>query len=259
MTNYTYLLYGLQDEYYLEAAYSIGTLLRRIDARSARVIVFTDQPEKIKAWPVVCESISGQLAEMQGKTRFIHRAKLCVILRCLELYPGNVVYLDSDTFVRGDIQSLADKLAPRRVAIMDAFEAKNPIAELAGFQAKLSDQTAYGYTKDSWMLNSGVIGIHRQDAVLIRRALELCDLLLAAGMHRHTMEQFSLSEVFRLAPVKVLFSRGTIVHYVKAKYYMRQKISEVMRARKKQPWEFERPIPYWYPFVKFLKLIGQQP
>ncbi len=258
MTNYVYLIYGSHEDCFLEAAYSVGTLLRQVDAGLSRVIIFTDQPEKIKGWPVVCESIAGQLADMRGKTKFIHRAKLCVILRCLELYPGNVVFLDSDTFVRGNIQSLANKLSPGR-AIMDAFEAKNPFPEFAAFQTTLSDRTSYHYTKDSWMCNSGVIGIHRQDAILIRRALELCDALLATGSGQHTIEQFSVSEILRISRVEILHSQGTIVHYVKAKPYMRQKISKIMRATQKQPWEFERLIPYWYPFVKFLKLIGQHP
>ena len=86
MTNYIYLLYGTGNDCYIEAAYSIGTLRKRIDADTARIIVFTDQPERVKDWPVVCESIVGQLPVMFGKASFSHRAKLCAILKCLEKF-----------------------------------------------------------------------------------------------------------------------------------------------------------------------------
>ena len=256
MTNYTYLLYGLQDEYYLEAAYSIGTLLRRIDARSARVIVFTDHPKKIKAWPVICESIANDLTAMQGPARYIHREKMCVILRCFDLYPGNVIFFDSDTFVSGNIDALANQLGAG-TAIMDSFESKNPMPELIGFRALLSGNVDYSYSANSVMYNSGVTGLHRDDRQLIERALALCDGLLAAGSQKHTIEQFSVSEMLRLANVNVVKSRGVVVHYIKAKLYIREQISKAMRDTGRQPWEFERAIPYWYPAIKFMKLFGK--
>lgn len=255
MTNYVYLLYGSNEDCFLEAAYSIGTLLKQTDPASSRVIVFTDQPEKIRIWPVVCESIAGQLADMQGTTHFIHRTKLCVILRCLEQYSGNVFFLDSDTFVRGDIQSLANKLSPGCV-IMDSFESSNPLPELTTFQTRLSDRSSYHYTKASRMCNSGTVGVHRQDVSLIRRALELCDAILATGSHRHTIEQFAVSEIFRISHAKIIYSKGAVVHYVKTKTYMRQKISKLMHLTQKQPWEFERAIPYWYPFVRITEKVS---
>lgn len=257
-TNYLYNLYGTDENFYLEAAYSIGTLLKRVKADSSRIIVFTDRPEKIQKWPVICEDVAKDLPEMQGATGFIHRTKLCVILRCVEKYSGNVVLMDSDTFVRGDFQHLVERLAPGR-AIMDSFESRNPLPELEGFEATLPDATAYRYTKDSRMCNAGVIGIHRDDAHLIRRALALCDAFLATGLKRHTFEQFAVSEVFRLAATEMVYSREAVTHYFKAKPYMRKQISRRIRNTAKSPWEFERTIPYSYPYVKILKLVGLHP
>jgi hypothetical protein len=129
MTNYIYLTYGSSDYRYLEMAYAIGTLFKKIDAASSRVIVFTDQPERVTGWPVICESIANELADMQGPKRFNHRAKLCVILRCLERYPGNVLLMDSDTFVKGDIQGLTRLIAPGKT-ILDSLERWKPMPEL---------------------------------------------------------------------------------------------------------------------------------
>jgi hypothetical protein len=256
MTNYIYLLYGQQDDCYLEAAYGIGTLLKRIDAQTSRVIVFTDREEKIKKWPVICESIAPDLVAMQGPTRFIHRTKLCVILRCLDKYSGNLIYLDSDTFVAGDINLLANQLNPG-TTIMDSFESKNPLPELTGFQTLLAGKIHYAYTKNSVMNNAGVIGLHRSDRRLAEEALALCDALLATGNRRHTIEQFSISETMRLADTKIIKSHGVIIHYVKAKLYVREQVLKWIHKTGRQPWEFERAIPYWYPAIKFMKLFGK--
>jgi hypothetical protein len=59
MINYIYLLYGTGDDCYIEAAYGIGTLRKRQDAALSRIIVFTDQPQKVKDWPVECETGFG--------------------------------------------------------------------------------------------------------------------------------------------------------------------------------------------------------
>lgn len=258
MNNYLYNLYGTDDDYYLEAAYGIGRILKCTRAESRRVIVFTDRPDKIEGWPVICEDVANDLAAMKGTADFGHRTKLCVILRCLENYSGNVVLQDSDTFVHGNLEGLVGRLAPGRV-IMDSFEYRNPYPELLhGFETTLSD-AIYRYTKDSWMCNAGVIGIHREDAKLIRRALELCDAFLATGLRRNTFEQFAVSEVFRLSGSEMVYSRKVIIHYRKAKPYMRKQISRRIRNTSKKPWEFEQAIPYSYPYVKMLKLAGLHP
>ncbi len=255
MTNYIYLLYGTGDDCYVEAAYSIGTLRKRLAAGSSRIIVFTDQPEKVKGWPVDCESVAGQLEIMRGKTNFSHRAKLCVIAKCFEKYPGNAVYLDSDTSVRGDIFKLMGRLAAG-TAIMHSFECLNPQIGLAGFHTRLAGGIAYRFTPVSQMYNAGVIGLHRDDQGLVNLALELCDALLDFGSRIHTAEQFSVSEALRISNIKILEARGVITHYMGHRFYMREKIQQRIRQTGQPPWQFERPIPYSYLKVKWLRKLG---
>ena len=255
MTNFIYLLYGTGEDCYLEAAYSIGTLKKWFNPASARIIVFTDQPGKIKDWPVVCESITGELAAMRGRTNFNHRAKLGVILKCFGKYPGNVIYLDSDTIIRGDIAALAGRLASG-TAIMHIFESRNPFSELSGFEARLSDRVVYRYSPDSWMYNAGVIGIHHTNQFLVGRALELCDALLDFGSRKHTVEQFSISETLRISDVKILEAHRMVAHYVSHKPYVHEKISEMIRKTGKPAWAFERDVSYSYLWAYWLKKLG---
>ncbi len=255
MTNYIYLLYGADDDCYTEAAYSVGTLRRRLDAASSRIIVYTDHPEKVRDWPVHCESITGQLAAMRGKNNFSLRAKLCVILKCFEQYPGNVIFLDSDTFVRKDMAALAGRLAAG-TAIMYAFESLNPQIGLAGFHTTLAGQISYRFTSDSQMYNSGVIGLHRDNRELVSLALELCDALLDFGCRIHTTEQFSISEALRISRLKILEARGVITHYLSHRFYMRQKISSRTRETGRPAWDFDREISYSYLKVYWLRKFG---
>ena len=185
MTNYIYLLYGNSDDSYTEAAYSIGTLRQRLAGAAARIIVFTDQPNRLKDWPVITESVADQLGVMRGKTDFSHRAKLCVIWNCFEKYSGNVIYLDSDTFVRGNIDKLAGRLT-KGTAIMHAFECFNPEIGLAGFQTQLAGGMTYRFSAESQMYNAGVIGLHRDNREIVNLALALCDAILDTGSRLHT-------------------------------------------------------------------------
>jgi len=243
MTNYIYLLHGPCEGCFAEAAYSIGTLMRWLDANSSRIIVFTDQPERVKDWPVISESLVGQLESMYGKNGYTHRAKSCVILKCFEKYPGNMMFLDSDTFVRGDIVKLADQLSPE-TAIMHAFESRNPEIGLSGFRAKLAGEITYRFTPDSRMYNSGVIGLHRDHRRVASLALHLCDAILDFATPIRTPQQFSLGEVLRISNIKILEARDVVVHYNGKKFYVHKKISEMARETGQPPWAFKRQIPY---------------
>lgn len=255
MTNYIYLLYGTGEDCYVQAAYSIGTLRKRFDPASSRIIVFTDQPGKTKDWPVICESITGELEAMRGSANFPYRPKLCVILKGFEKYPGNVIYLDSDTFISGDIAALAGRLC-RGTAIMHAFECRNPFPELSGFHTTLANKMIYGYSPDSWMYNAGVIGIHHENRELVSRALELCDALLEFGSRKHTVEQFSMSETLRTSDIRILESYRIVTHYMNHKFYIHKKISERIHKTGKPPWAFEHPIPYSYLGVYWMRKLG---
>jgi len=255
MTNYIYLLYGAEADCYLEAAYSIGTLRRQLGAASARIIVYTDQPELVKDWPVECESIAGQLADMRGKADFSHRAKLCAIQKCFEKYPGNVMYLDSDTSVHGNTEALARRLAAG-TGIMYLFECLNPEIGLSGFHAQLADGLAYRFSAHSQMYNAGVIGLHRDDRKVVSLALELCDAILDSGKRRHTMEQFAVSEAMRISNLKVLEAHSVIKHYLQHKYYLRAKIRTRLQETGQSPWQFEKPIPHSRWKVYWLRKLG---
>ena len=244
VTNYVYLAFGKDDRFYLEASYSIGTLLKQIDPRTARVIVFTDNPERVQSWPVICESIADDLEAMKGKTGFSFRVKICAILKCFDLHPGNVIFLDTDTFLRKSVKTIAQGIRPG-VGLMDFFYHSDGLPMLAGFQTTLPDGTIYRYEKESWMYNSGVIGLHQADRRVAELALLLCDAFLAAGYRRHTLEQFAVSEAMRLCGIKIVKTKSAIIHYCRPtrRKYVHHQFAKQLRDSKKEPWQFD-PISY---------------
>jgi hypothetical protein len=259
MTNFVYLFFGDEEIYLAEAAYSIGTLLKRINPSNSRVIIYTDQPARVRSLPVVCESIAGQVNEMKGPFGFGFRVKICTVLKCAESFPGNIVFLDCDTFVKGPIQELADELGQSHALMFKQERLAGRFPQYKGFQMQLPDGTQYRYGPQSWMFNSGVIGFHHDNARVLRNALAICDELFLQGRRPHISEQFAISEAFRLAGVKILETHQVVAHYYRgsAKRYMHYQLRQFAARPGNELWNLDRPIPYSYPRVQWFKLMGK--
>ena len=259
ITNYVYHLYGDDEIFFAEASYSIGTLLKKIDPANSRVVVFTDRPAKFASMPVVCESIAGQVDDMKGPSGFGFRVKLCCILKCAEAFPGNIIYLDCDTIVTGQIQKLADKLGNGRALMYRRERLAGRFPQFDGFQAQLSGGVKYNYGAESAMFNAGVIGVHRDDAKALKTALAICDALLLQGRKNHVCEQFAVSEALRVSGLEILEAHKATAHYNRnsAKKYMHNQISRLASRSKRELWNFDRPIPYSYPRIQLFKFIGK--
>jgi hypothetical protein len=257
MTNYVYHFYGEDEIYLAELSYSLGTLLKKIDPNDSRVIVFTDQPAKICSLPVICRSIAGQIAEMKGPFGFGFRVKLCSILKCAEFFPGDVIYLDCDTIVRGPIREIADQLGNGWAWMYRREKLSGRFSQFEGFQMRLPNGSIYNYGAESCMFNAGIIGVHRNDVKILETALAICDELLAQGRKNHVCEQFAVSEAFRISGLKILEARKIVAHYYRtsAKKYMHHKIARLNTRLKKESWNFDRPISYSYPRVQLFKLL----
>lgn len=259
-TNYVYHFYGDEEIYLTELSYSIGTLLKKISPGNSRVIIFTDQPARVRSLPVICESIAGQINEMKGPFGFGFRVKLCCILKCAETFPGNIIYLDCDTIVTGQIQKLADKLGNGRAFMYRQERLAGRFPQFEGFQMQLPNDLNYKYSSASCMFNAGVIGIHGNDAKILKTALAICDALLLEGRKNHVCEQFAVSEALRVSGLKILEAYKVVAHYYRtsAKKYVHDRIPQFaaqLKKEKKDLWDFNRPMPYSYLRVQWHKLI----
>ncbi len=259
MTNYVYHLYGDEEIFRTEASYSIGTLLKRITPGRSRVILFTDRPDRNRSWPVISESIAGEIDQMRGESGYGYRVKLCCLVKCAERYPGNIVYLDCDTIVRGPIEAMAESLGASDALMYRQERLAGRFPQFEGFQIPLPGGAAYRYGPESWMFNAGVIGLHHDHAPVLKTALAICDALLLQQRRNQVCEQFAVSEAFRLAGLRVRAAHPIIAHYYRssAKRYMHEQLGRLAARSDRELWNCDRPIPYSYPRVQFFKLMGK--
>ncbi len=255
-TNYVYLVYGDQDVFLTEALYSIGSLLKQPAPANSRIIVFTDRPERMRALPVVCESIVDEINEMKGPHRFGHRIKICALLKCVQMYPGNLIYLDGDTIITGPLEKLAASLRPGRALMHRRERLAKHARQFDGFCTRLPDGRNYRFGPESCMFNAGLIGLHRDDAPVLETVLALCDALLQDGRQNHVCEQFAFSDAFRFAGLEILEASRFVVHYYpkSARRYMHHQIRRIT-SRQQELWNLAQPIPYSYLHVQWHKLM----
>ena len=78
------------------------------------------------------------------------------------------------------------------------------------------------------MYNSGLIAARAEHAPLLEDALVLIERLWAGGLKRHDIEQFAVSECFRLGGVPVAAIDREFEHYYPrwSKRYMRRRLRE---------------------------------
>jgi|SRR5215469_6537182 len=264
VTNYVYHLYGEDEIFYTEALYSIGTLLKQTRPENSRIIMFTDRPERFRSMPIVCENIGGQLEEWKGPCNFPYRVKVCCILKCAELFPGNIIYLDCDTIIKGPLGEAAAMLGNGYAMMCLQEKLAGRFPQFEGFEVRLPDGQKYRYGPESWMFNAGVIGVSRDDAKVLKNALVICDNLLLQQRRVHVCEQFAVSEALRIAGLKIREARKWIIHYYRwsAKQYVHDKFPAYRASLTRELWNFDRPLPYSYARVQLHKwkrrLSGQR-
>ncbi len=191
-------------------------------AADARIAVYTDAPAVYANWPVEVVDIAARTQAWSGQGVYHHRIKPAAVLDALRRFDGPVCLLDSDTIVKAGFHAeVCAKLAPQEIwsvtktaVVMNRFELRNPFPPLRGFRTRLPHRGAYHYdTKNSWMFNSGLIGVTPVHIPLMEDTLAFIDALIGRAHKFPTLEQFAVSEVARLSQTPIAEVRDTFLHY----------------------------------------------
>jgi hypothetical protein len=253
MLHYLYLDYGGLAKYRRELKYSLISLRQELCAApDARIAVYTDAPAAYAGWPVEVVDISGQVATWSGDGVYHHRIKPAAVLNALNRFAGPVCFIDSDSIIKpGFHAEVAAKMAPQEVwsvtkmaVVMNRFELMNPFAPLKGFRTSLPHLGRYRYDPaQSWMFNSGLIGVSPVHVPLLEDALALIDALIGRARKFPTLEQFALSEVVRLNQIPVAEVRDSFVHYWQGRrrIYMAHQIARTLSS----DWNDLKPPKHW--------------
>lgn len=232
MLNYLYLDYGGRARYRAELKYSLISLKAELDPAKARIVVASDSPELYRHWPVTVMDIAPRLREWSGNGVYYHRIKPALVREALISLAEPVLFLDSDSIVRPGFHAEVEaKMAD--AVILNRFEKHNPYPPLKGFRAQLPHLGAYGYdVADSWMFNSGLIGMEPAHLSLLDDSLAMIDALIGRAKKFPAIEQFALSEVLRLSQIPVAEIHDTFLHYWQGRrrIYMANRIAKSLSS-----------------------------
>jgi hypothetical protein len=246
MLHYLYLDYGGLPQYRRELKYSLISLRQELgglngECPEARIAVYTDAPSVYARWPVEVVDIGGQVQAWSGGGLYRHRLKPAVVLDALKRFAGPVCFVDSDSIIScGFHAEVTAKMAPQEVwsatksaVVMNRFELRDPFPPLKGFRTRLPHLGSYRYdTENSWMYNSGLIGVSPEHVPVMEDTLAFIDALIGRAHKFPTVEQFALSEVVRLNQIPIAEVTGTFLHYWQGRrrIYMANRIENSLSA-----------------------------
>jgi len=223
MLHYLYLDYGGRPQYRRELKYSLISLRQELgEAPDARIAIYTDAPQLYAKWPVQVVDVAAQTQAWSGGGLYHHRIKPAVVLDALKRFAAPVCFVDSDSIVQpGFHAEVTAKMAPQEVwsvtktaVVMNRFELRNPFPPLRGFRTSLPHLGQVRYdTANSWMFNSGLIGVSTVHVPLMEDTLAYIDALIGRARKFPTLEQLALSEVARLSQTPVGEVRDSFLHY----------------------------------------------
>ena len=185
--------------YYMEAYLSIRTFQKQLSPDMGRICVITDHPSFFrKAGVEVITITAEQKAEWMGPHKFFFRTKIKGMEYLHQLYPDdNLLYLDSDTFLYGDLAKLKERLDEGH-GLMHRCEGKpKDISNTARRLWKKAMGRSYGDVvvgEQHQMWNAGVVGLPSSKInETVACALTLCDGMLNDDNHEFITEQYSYS------------------------------------------------------------------
>ncbi|NLY75091.1 MAG: hypothetical protein GX075_07275 [Firmicutes bacterium] len=209
-----YLIFGKEFANHIQANFSILSMLtQREEIDSINVV--TDNPTFYNRLAGVINVINVEqevLQEWKGKNDFFWRVKIKAIELLANIYKNkHLLYLDSDTFLFGNLKYIKEKL-DEGFSFMHLNEGK--LSQLRSkTEKRMWQQTSnkdFGPVKinqNHCMWNAGVIGIPgNKSAELIKATLDICDAMLERNITRRLIEQLAfslaLSEFSQLIPAE---------------------------------------------------------
>jgi len=229
-----FLVFGKEILNFQQAIFSILTLLPKID-KNERVVVITDSPEDFKLLNkkiIIIEIDKTTLENWKGQYNFFWRIKIMALQMLADKWKGDhILYLDSDTFLFGNLDSLRLNLNAG-INMMHTNEGK--LSELTtkterAMWKQLKGRTYGNITIDSntCMWNAGVVAIAGANRDKLDLALTICDEMCKENVTPRLIEQLALSLAMN-EPMELLAAENEIGHYWGNKKAWNKKINKLL-------------------------------
>ena len=201
LMNIVYLVFGEELSNHIQANFSILSMLTQKEEIDSINIV-TDNPKLynfLSGEVNIFKIEQNEFREWKGKNDFFWRTKIKAIELIINTFKNqNLMYLDSDTFLYGNLKSIKKKLNDG-ISFMHLNEGK--LSQLNSKTEKIMWQQTYNkkfgpvkINKNHCMWNAGVIGVPgSRSQELIEATLDICDAMLEQKVTRRLIEQFAFS------------------------------------------------------------------
>jgi hypothetical protein len=196
--NLLYIVFGDDLSYHLEAYLSIRSFQKQLTADD-RIFVLTTKPEYYRHAHVEILPITEKtIEEWKGPHHFFFRVKILALDYLRQRYPNDhLLYLDSDTFLFGNLEILRQRLNEGKglMHLKEGHPSKMRGGSLKMWK-RVGGRTYGGVTlgeqHDMW--NAGVTGIPAGKAQQVTAtSLAICDGMLEDGANTFILEQYSSS------------------------------------------------------------------
>lgn len=232
-----YLVFGAQT-YHQEAVFSIASALAKAGAPTDRpfdIQVFSDNPEPYRDLPVRVRPIDADIRrEWSGPHHYHFRCKHVVARLVLE-EAEKAILIDTDTFFLDSPMKLFERVQPDTL-LCNAFQIRYADCKETILYTALAKTLAERNLADDQMrlLNSGVIGLTRNNAPILDKSIALMDEFFSVTPGAITLEEFCLS-VAAYRSLKVNQCPDLIHHYWSRKPLFRAKVLAWIRKHRHDP------------------------
>ncbi|MEA9978702.1 MULTISPECIES: hypothetical protein [unclassified Pseudomonas] len=221
-----YLVFGA-DTYHQEAVFSIASALagmRETPDQPLDIQVFSDNPAPYADLPVRVRPLDKETRAAWSAPHGYHFRTKHVALRTVLTESERALLIDTDTFFHCSPLKLFDRVKPGTL-LCNAFGPRYGVYKEVPLYAVLAERLgARGLTDDQMpLLNSGVIGLMREDAGVLDQSIGLMDEFYPEVTTSYTLEEFCLS-VAAYRTMEVKECTDLIHHYWSRKQLFRAKI-----------------------------------
>lgn len=221
-----YLVFG-KDTYHQEAVFSIASALagmRETPGQRLDIQVFSDNPAPYEKLPVRVRPLDKETRAAWSAPHGYHFRTKHVALRQVLTESECALLIDTDTFFHTSPLRLFERVKPGTL-LCNAFGPRYGVHRQVPLYKVLAERlSARGLTDDQMpLLNSGVIGLMREDAGVLDQSIALMDEFYPEVNTSYTLEEFSLS-VAAYRTKEVNECTDLIHHYWSRKQLFRAKI-----------------------------------
>ncbi|BCX70984.1 MULTISPECIES: hypothetical protein [Pseudomonas] len=221
-----YLVFG-SETYHQEAVFSIASALawlRETPDAALDIQVFSDNPQPYEKLPVHVRPLDEATRRRWNEPHGYHfRAKHVALRTVLEEF-DTALLIDTDTFFHCSPLKLFERVQPGTLLCNDYYTHYGNNKENLLYTALSATLMERGLADDQMMLlNSGVIGLNRQDIQVLDRSIALIDELFPSAPGAYTLEEFCLS-VAAYRTLEIKKCPDLIHHYWSRKQLFRAKV-----------------------------------